>query len=211
MEVFTLISGQPDCPVFSNDPKKQAILEAALHEFAENGYSGASTRSIAKYAGVANGLMYYYFKDKKTLFLQLCRILREWVVAFVYESIETSDMFETMLGLCKKKLELFSAYPSVYRVVMEEIRFFPREFQADGKEIKRDLSFWPKAAKQEFTPHQAQTFEIMELALDAMGDRFLAKYFSGELTGEEMFKLGIQKAVELIEYFKKVWDPPLGD
>ncbi len=206
-----MISGQADCPVFSNDPKKQAILEAALHEFAEKGYSGASTRSIAKCAVVANGLMYYYFKDKKTLFLQLCRILREWVVTFVYESIETSDMFETMLDLCKKKLELFSVYPAVYRVVMEEIRFFPKEFQTDGKEIKRDLSFWPKVAQHEFTPHQAQTFEIMELALDAMGDRLLAKYFCGELTGEEMFKLGIQKAVELIEYFRKVWDSPLGD
>jgi AcrR family transcriptional regulator len=208
MEVFALRRDQPDCPVFSNDPKKQAILEAALHEFAEKGYSGASTRSIAKCAGIANGLIYYYFKDKKTLFLQLCRILREWVVTFIYDGIEISAIFETMLGLCKKKLELFSVYPAVYRVVMEEIRFFPKEFQADGKEIKRDISFWTKAAQREFTPHQAQTLEIMELALDAMGDRLLAKYFNGELTGDEMFKRGIQKAVEFIEYFKKVWDLP---
>ncbi len=206
-----MISGQPDYPVFSDDPKKQAILKAALHEFAEKGYSGASTRSIAKCAGVANGLMYYYFKDKKTLFLQLCRMLREWVVAFVYDSAETSDIFETMLDLCKKKLELFSAYPSVYRVVMEEIRFFPREFQADGEEIKRDISFWSKAAQHGLTSHQSQTLEIVELALDSMGDRFLAKYFSGELTGEEMFELGIQKAVDIIKYFKKIWNQPLSN
>lgn len=202
---------QPDCPVFSDDPKKQVILEAALHEFAEKGFNGASTRSIANYAGVAHGLMYYYFKDKKTLFLQLCRLLREWVVMFVYDGVETSDVFEATLDICKKKLELFSAYPSAYRVVMEEIRYFPREFQADGKEIKRDISFWPKVARYEFTPHQTQTLEIMELALEAMGDRFLTKYISGELTAEEMFRLGIQKAVELIEYFRKVWNLPLGD
>jgi len=206
-----LINKRPGCPVFSDDPKKQVILEAALHEFSEKGFNGASTRSIANCAGVAHGLMYYYFKDKKTLFLQLCRLLREWVVTFVYDGVETNDTFAAMLNICKKKLELFSTYPSAYRVVMEEIRYFPREFQADGKEIKRDISFWPKLAQYEFTPHQTQTLEIMELALEAMGDRFLTKYISGELTAQEMFRLGIQKAVELIEYFKKVWNLPLGD
>ncbi len=206
-----MTNAKQDCPVLSDDPKKQVILEAALHEFAEKGYSGASTRSIAKRAGVAHGLMYYYFKDKKNLFLHLCRLLREWIVAFVYDGTETGDIFETMLALCRKKLELFSAYPAAHRVAMEEIRFFPREFEADGKEIKRDISFWPNAAQHGFTPHQAQTLEVMELTLEAMGERYLAKCFSGELTGEQMFNLGIRKAVELIEYFKKVWDLPVGD
>lgn len=201
---------QQDCPTLSNDPKEQIILEAALYEFAENGYTGASTRLIAKRAGVAHGLMYYYFKDKKTLFLHLCRLLREWIVGFVYDGTETGDLFETMLILCKRKLELFSAYPAAYRVVMEEIRFFPREFKADGKVIKQDISFWPKAAQHEFSPYQAQTLEIMELALEAMGERYLAKCFSGELTGEEMFRLGVQKAVEIIEHFKKMWGLPVG-
>ncbi len=206
-----MMNGQSNCPVFSDDPKKQVILEAALHEFAEKGFNGASTRSIANYAGVAHGLMYYYFQDKKTLFMQLSRLLREWIVPFVYDGIETSDVFAAMLDMCKKKLELFSAYPSVYRVVMEEIRYFPKEFQADGKEIKRDMSIWTKFAQYEFTPNQAQTLEIMELTLEAMGERFLAKYIGGELTAEEMFRLGVKKAVELINYFKKVWNLPLGD
>ena len=199
------------CPVFSDDPKKQVILEAALHEFAEKGYSGASTRSIASYAGVAHGLMYYYFKDKKTLFLQLSRLLREWVVNSVYDGLETNDVFASMLDMCKKKLELFSAYPSVYQVVMEGVRYFPREFEADGKEIKQDVSVWTQFAQHGLTPHQRQTLEVMELALEAMGDRYLARYIGGELTANEMFASGVQKAVELIAYFKKVWQLPFGD
>ena len=200
-----------DCPVFSDDPKKQVILEAALHEFAEKGFKGASTRSIASYAGVAHGLMYYYFKDKKTLFLQLSRLMREWIVKNVFDELEAGDVFAAMLGMCKKKLELFSAHPSVYRVIMEEIRYFPGDFQADGKEIKQDISIWTKFAQTEFSPHQKQTLEVMELALEAMGDRLLTKYISGELPAGEMFRLGLQKAMELIEYFKMVWHLPPGD
>lgn len=53
-----------------NQPErtKAAILEAALVEFANMGLSGARTDAIAKSAGVNKALLYYYFKDKETLY-----------------------------------------------------------------------------------------------------------------------------------------------
>jgi TetR/AcrR family transcriptional regulator len=47
---------------------RAAILRAAAEEFAEHGIAGARTEAIAREARVNKALLYYYFKDKKTLY-----------------------------------------------------------------------------------------------------------------------------------------------
>jgi TetR/AcrR family transcriptional regulator len=53
--------GQPE-------ESRAAILQAAAHEFAEFGIAGARTDAIAREARVNKALLYYYFKDKETLY-----------------------------------------------------------------------------------------------------------------------------------------------
>src|SRR5256884_402765 len=53
--------GQPE-------ESRAAILRAAAQEFAEHGIAGARTDAIAREAGVNKALLYYYFKDKETLY-----------------------------------------------------------------------------------------------------------------------------------------------
>jgi TetR/AcrR family transcriptional regulator len=53
--------GQPE-------ESRAAILQAAAREFAEFGVAGARTDTIAREAGVNKALLYYYFKDKETLY-----------------------------------------------------------------------------------------------------------------------------------------------
>jgi len=53
--------GQPE-------ESRAAILQAAALEFAEHGIAGARTDSIAREARVNKALLYYYFKDKETLY-----------------------------------------------------------------------------------------------------------------------------------------------
>lgn len=53
--------GQPE-------ESRAAILQAAAREFAAHGVAGARTDSIAQQAGVNKALLYYYFKDKETLY-----------------------------------------------------------------------------------------------------------------------------------------------
>lgn len=40
--------------------KKEAILEAALEEFAIGGYENASTNKIVEKAGISKGLLFHY-------------------------------------------------------------------------------------------------------------------------------------------------------
>jgi TetR/AcrR family transcriptional regulator len=53
--------GQPE-------ESRAAILHAAAQEFAEHGIAGARTDQIAQEARVNKALLYYYFKDKETLY-----------------------------------------------------------------------------------------------------------------------------------------------
>lgn len=48
---------------------RELLLNAALKLFARYGYSGASTRAIADYAGVNQALINYHFKGKRGLYL----------------------------------------------------------------------------------------------------------------------------------------------
>src|SRR6202521_4551714 len=47
---------------------RAAILKAAAQEFAAHGIAGARTDAIAREARVNKALLYYYFKDKETLY-----------------------------------------------------------------------------------------------------------------------------------------------
>ena len=50
------------------EESRAAILKAAVAEFAREGVAGARTEAIARSARVNKALLYYYFKDKETLY-----------------------------------------------------------------------------------------------------------------------------------------------
>lgn len=53
------------------DKKRLSILNAAAEIFASEGYHHASISDICKNAGISNGALYKYFKNKEDLFLSI--------------------------------------------------------------------------------------------------------------------------------------------
>jgi TetR/AcrR family transcriptional regulator len=51
-----------------SEQTRSRILQAAIHEFSEHGLAGARTGAIAASAGVNKALLYYYFRDKESLY-----------------------------------------------------------------------------------------------------------------------------------------------
>ena len=49
--------------------RREAVLEAARHEFAQHGLHGASTDAIARAAGISQPYLFRLFRTKKELFL----------------------------------------------------------------------------------------------------------------------------------------------
>ncbi|WP_213422794.1 TetR/AcrR family transcriptional regulator [Bhargavaea massiliensis] len=63
-----------------NKPKYGQIVDAAVIAIAENGYHQAQVSKIAKQAGVADGTIYLYFKNKEDI---LVSVFREKMALFM--------------------------------------------------------------------------------------------------------------------------------
>ena len=76
-------------------PKYKQIVDAAVIVIAENGYHQAQVSKIAKEAGVADGTIYLYFKNKEdiliSLFQEKMAILVQNVEELLNEEISTSE------------------------------------------------------------------------------------------------------------------------
>jgi AcrR family transcriptional regulator len=68
----------------SADQRRAELLEAAVVEFAKNGYHGTRTADIAARAGVSQPYVYALFPDKRSLFLAC----HDWTTERIKESLE---------------------------------------------------------------------------------------------------------------------------
>ncbi|WP_298830473.1 TetR/AcrR family transcriptional regulator [uncultured Planococcus sp.] len=85
--------------VKKDKPKYKQIIDAAVIVIAENGYHQAQVSKIAKQAGVADGTIYLYFKNKEDI---LISVFQEKMGVFVskLEQIISRDLdASTKLGL----------------------------------------------------------------------------------------------------------------
>ena len=57
--------------------RKQQLLDAAMTLFAERGFAATRISDICERAGVAKGLVYWYFPTKVDLFAELVRTMRQ--------------------------------------------------------------------------------------------------------------------------------------
>ena len=95
--------------------KKSRILTAAMEVFAKNDYKRASTDEIASKAGISKGLLFYYFRDKKTLYLYLADHLKRMIEAHLQKEVLNGidDFFDLLDYGMERKVCLMEKMPWV--------------------------------------------------------------------------------------------------
>ena len=98
------------------DKRRDAILNAALKEFATKGFDEASTNAIAKESGISKGLMFHYVNSKKDLFLFLYDYCTEMVDKeyFKLMNFNEQDIFERLRQSYLLQLELLQKHPWIF-------------------------------------------------------------------------------------------------
>ncbi len=71
--------------------KRSLITEAAIEVFAEKGYNHARVADIARKAGVADGTIYLYFKNKEDLLLSVFEEKMDELLAGLGEALASTD------------------------------------------------------------------------------------------------------------------------
>jgi len=101
---------------------RQAILKAALREFAQEGMSGARTDHIARAAHVNKALLYYYFKDKEELYGAVLDQVFSGLSERIVEVLERDlPPREKVLAYAGAHFDYIASSPLYPRVVQREM------------------------------------------------------------------------------------------
>ncbi|WP_461200148.1 TetR/AcrR family transcriptional regulator [Anoxybacillus sp. TBDG-1] len=104
-------------------PKFKQIIDAAVIVIAENGYHQAQVSKIAKQAGVADGTIYLYFKNKEDILISLFQEKMGYFIEKIEEEIEgISSPSEKLFLLIQKHFQMLAADPHLAIVTQLELR-----------------------------------------------------------------------------------------
>lgn len=103
--------------------KRDRIINAAIMEFAKKGYEDASTNEIVKNAGISKGLLFHYFKNKKSLFLFMYDYSIEVLSKELYSKmrLDESDIFKSLRQIFILKYDVLKKYPGMYDFLVDAI------------------------------------------------------------------------------------------
>ncbi len=112
----------------SDNPKRQAILDAAKNAFIMNGYSGASIEAIAEAAPVSKPTLYNHFKGKQDLFAAVIANQCEALLStFSIVKAKTGDPVSGLKAIASAFIDLVYVDESIrlYRLIIAEQQQFP--------------------------------------------------------------------------------------
>lgn len=118
--------------------RREAILSAALDEFAARGFAATRLDDIARRAGVAKGTIYLHFRDKEDLFQELIRSALSPLV-MILEAAPSADL--PLRVLAEQLLQIFvrevygTRRKDVVRLVLAEGRRFPKVAEFYHREV----------------------------------------------------------------------------
>lgn len=116
--------------------KQMQIIEAAIEEFADNGFNGTNINKIAKRAKISIGAMYSYFESKDELFLTVVGYLLDVLSKVLSEVDLESDVLDIIKSLFYKAHDYAVLYPQVNQVYLD---FSTHSLSSLSNRVSKDL------------------------------------------------------------------------
>jgi TetR/AcrR family transcriptional regulator, fatty acid metabolism regulator protein len=118
-----------------NKPKFKQIIDAAVEVIAENGYHSSQVSKIAKKAGVADGTIYLYFKNKEDILVSLFQEkMGQFIEKIEQETTSKQSAEQKLLTLIKTHFEQLAADHHLAIVTQLELR-------QSNKELRQKINF----------------------------------------------------------------------
>jgi AcrR family transcriptional regulator len=101
-----------------NGSVRQRLLEGAAELFTQKGYASTSVREIVAAAGVTKPVLYYYFRNKGGIYLELMQGAFSKMDSLLAQSREDQGtVTQRVLHLCDRLYSLFMEHIRVARVM----------------------------------------------------------------------------------------------
>ncbi|GAB7054415.1 MULTISPECIES: TetR/AcrR family transcriptional regulator [Paenibacillus] len=187
--------------------KFHLILDAAVKIFAENGYHGSQVSKIAREAGVADGTIYLYFKNKEDILVSLFRERLGELVGKFKESVEASSTAdEALRKICEIHYTELEQNTDLAYVTQIELRQSSLELRkAIGQAVKPYIQLIEAVlvkGMEEGTFRQGLDVKLTRLLIfGAMDEAVTSWLISGR-------KYSLSKQIEpTVEFFLKALKP----
>ncbi len=103
--------------------KRRKILDAAVKVFSANGFYNSKVSHIAREAGVADGTIYLYFKNKEDLLIQVFLDTMDTILERQHEAMGTeTDPIRRLERFVVTHFELVGSSPALAEVITVELR-----------------------------------------------------------------------------------------
>jgi TetR/AcrR family transcriptional regulator len=186
------------------EEKKARIIETAIHEFADNGFGGASINTMVGRLGISKGSIFQYFNNKTSLFYYIFDYavgLVKRTLVQVKEETENEEVFERIRKSLLAGIEFIQKHPHIYRIylnlqlgkempfrseLIHKIRLFSAEYLSSL--LKQGME------RQEIS----DTINLNQAVflVDAVLDRFLLAYTVPYLSWEDKIYRAPKKTIE---------------
>jgi AcrR family transcriptional regulator len=157
-----IIDRKPNSRKIQAEERRLQIMEMALKVFAEKGFKSASIKDIAEAAGISQGLMYHYFKNKEDLLAATIKqysFLEELrgIVAARDDRPSSRVLEET----ASKFLETLEKRKALVRILIHDVAFDPELSNAWSVMFHEGVALLKKfidsrIERGEFKPHDSE-------------------------------------------------------
>jgi len=161
--------------------RKEQILDAALHVLVQNGYEQARMDDVVKSSNLSKGAIYWYYKSKKEMYLDLVNF---WVLRY---SVILNHLVEVKASPSRQLKDLF--------------QYFIDQYETDPQPFAALTEFWSMAQKDDEFNTKLQ--KVYTHFLELIEDIIQRGVQSGEFKKLDvrMTALSIMVNIESINWF----------
>lgn len=118
---------------------QQRILSAACQEFGKRGYLGVSVDSICKAGGFSKGILYYYFKDKDSIYLACVQLCFDRLLQYLHAHMAVQPelgVAQNVNAYFQFRMEFFHGHPDLQQLFDQTYQPLPEHLTDTVEEIR---------------------------------------------------------------------------
>ena len=125
-------------------------MNAGFRVFSQHSYKNSPMSEIAAEADISKSLLFYYFKNKKELYIFLCKKAAELTQQEMIKqnTYEQSDFFDIFLSGLKVKVGLMKRYPDLSLFQLKAFYEKDESLRSELSKLIGEYSGYEKQAKQ---------------------------------------------------------------
>ena len=183
--------------------KQEHIINAALVVFGRNGYKKASVADIAGEAGIAKGMVIYYFGSKKNLYLYLAERCNTILIDEIEKGVDRNivDFFDRIKTATDIKISMMKKHPAI-------LSFLTSVFYETDKEVADELKLFMDAGMKYREKLLVDGTDVAKFK-DGVNPKLLDKFFvwaSEGMANDLLINKDMDRIDEFINDFYELLD-----